>query len=460
MLEKIIEGSKTLIKKGKKLIKKGKKALLIGLTGLTLCYASGCGTITGRKWVTIDTYKERESEKIYKKIKLVYNIKKLDKVNRTFFVPVTEARTIETYKEDTMVTKEKQRLYEIYKQEDGGVPGFLIGALIGGVIGGTIAEKKQSPPGEGLGICIGMDLLGMSIGYLIGNDLHPEEIKRKATNQQRTIIVSKYTDTNRINIETIHHNKPKNIKVQASPKELFENYLTKTGNQGIATFSLNLKRLPFNKAFSKETLEEKLKNSELVNDIKEHIRDQLLKEFYKRIVKYPLELKFETKEEAISEEILKVTNDSKKTKTSIYTVPEEKIYMVLEEYINKEINSKIKEVRIKVKDASTHTPVRNANLEIKTQAPTKLDLAKKYFEDELLNWSLRKIKTYITGTETIKYDDNGTAVFSAYILNNYKTETTHPKYRFVILNFDFSNKKLKKTIYMSKDPKLIKIVDE
>jgi len=459
MLEKIIEGSKNLIKKGK-------KAFISGVLGLSLIVSSGCSwKYSGSFYITEDIKPIQKTELVGTRKKLEYEIKDIITHKKEYYIKINETQNLYKLFHEFTILEKIEKEYEVYSNPT--ADHILVGLFLLPPIGTILAiasgikwESSDECPLEFRHKFV----TKMKHIYLLEEKLSGwcGLTKIKAV-PQKPKITRTINDTKEYFLEpfkTIHNTKPKNIKVQASPKELFENYLTKTNNQGIATFLLNPKKLPFNKAFSKQTLEEKLKNSELINDIKEHIRDQLLKEIYKKIIKYPVELKFETKEEATSEEILEIKNDSKKTKTTIYTVPEEKIYMVLEEYINREINSKIKEVRIRVKDASTHTPVRNANLEIKTQAPTKLELAKRYFEDKLLKWSLTKIKDYITGTETIKYDDNGTAVFSAYILNNYKTETTHPKYRFVILNFDFSNKKLKKTIYMSKDPKLIKIVDE
>lgn len=397
MLERIIESSK-------KLIKKGKNAFCIGLASLTLLHASGCGR-TMKHYVPIGRYQETLKEREYQEDEITYKIVELEVINSSILsILLTQSGTTATYKEKEIIIKEK-----------------LVEGGITTSTSNTITEIKDSSTITEL-----INILPIQEGpaeiYIL---IKSENIKFKRLSEAKDIL----------------------------PQERIMVY----SNKGTAKVKILEDILEFE--FKKEDLIDQIKTWREIKEIKEPTRSKLLPLILNYIENKEYQIHIETIDQ--STELKEVTNDKKTISVSGYKLPTEKIYLVLEDFINQEINSKIKEARIRLIDESTHTPVKNATLEIETKAPTKQELAKQYFEDSLLEWSTSKIKDYITGQETMNYDDNGEAVLPVYTLNNYSTESTHSKYAFAKVNLDFNDpKKLKQTIEMSQDPQKIRIIDK
>lgn len=453
MLESIIESSKNLIRRTK-------KPFTATLAGLTLLAASGgcswkyCGDFSINEGVTRRFKKNLDIEKNV----FIYEIKDIRRLENEIQTEITETKN--TYQYIKTFAELTEREYKVYYNPTAklillGTVGtiILIGPIIS-IIEGIVHEKRE----EG----IYKDDRYKFLSAMKGN--FPELTRWYDLIKLKSIKGNSYNfedgeSTDEILKETIKQ-KASEIKVRINPEYMFKNPFTKTNQEGVADFLFDETKFPYNQAFSKESLEKKLESSTLVNDIKDKYRTDLINDILKRVEETQKTAIIRT-DEGYTTEINYVRNDSKTTEIKIYEIPEEKIYLVLEDFINQEINSKIKEARIRLIDESTHTPIQDAKLDIETEAPTKIEVAKQYFEDDLLKWSVTKIKNYLTGQETIKYDSNGEAIFSVYILSAYKTESTHHKYAFAKFNFDFSDpKKLKQTVEMSQDPQKIRLVDK
>lgn len=464
MLENIVNGFK-------KVAKKGKKAFLTGLAGLTLMYASGCSWKYAGSFI-IEEKKRTETVLVKERGHVTnYRINKVTNTNSGVEVKILEDKIL--YKIYLKIPIIQETEFKVYYNPTGELVligtagGILLGfgtiyALIAGIVHESKEEGYESEEWRRK-FCQEMRdrkiLLKPKENYpLTAIKCEEGHIKEKSGDSWS---ISEREGNLHIDKNSSH------TQVRTNPGSMFSNPSILTNEEGIATFLFDEISLPYNRSFSKENLEQKLKSSKLASEIKGQYRINLINEMIKRAEEKLEKITVETAEETVDLEKVggigfeQRVNDSKSTTISLYEIPEEKIYLVLEDFINQEINSKIKEVRIMLIDESTHMPVKNANLEIETGAPSKQELAKQYFEDSLLKWSTTKIKSYITGQETMKYDDNGESVFSVYTPNAYKTESTHSNYAFAKFNFDFSDpKNLKQTIEMSQDPLKIKKVDK
>ena len=476
MLKRIIAGSK-------KLFERAKKPFITTLAGLTLLAAtSGCKSM-GKEWKTIYTDSQTIEKGEFEFHKVKYKITKPDILEDNILsIPILESRTIETYKQREIITEEIQKEYDNKKSYQGTttaiisfIPGFIFGFWLGYEGLKTKETYVRSYPGipktrynksPFLGLLLGIGAGGgtSAAGYHIAGKDPKIEIP---TGNKRTITIDTSTIKELTNTET----KPESLaetdvlitSQDVKFKELNESQrlpqkeITVYSKNGDAKVKIIEDILEFE--FKKQDLIDQIKEWKSIKQIKEPTRSQLLPSILEYIINQNYQINIKTSN--ISTEWRRVTNDKRTISVSGYRIPAEKIYLVLEDFIGKEINSKIKEARIRLIDESTHTSVQDANLDIETEAPSKTDLAKQYFEEDLLEWSIAKIRDYITGQETMKYDSNGEAVFSVYTLSAYKTESTHSKYAFARFNFDFSNpKNLKQTIEMSQDPLKIKKVDK
>lgn len=227
---------------------------------------------------------------------------------------------------------------------------------------------------------------------------------------------------------------------------------------GVGIFEFNL---PFYTAISKESLEQTVRSSKFIAEIKQEFRDYILNRILPHIKEATYTVRIVTDEVSESPKT-SVTNGSINGSIKLYEVQQKTIDSTLEDFINTNINSKIKEVTIKLKDIDSHIPIEYANMEIKSNAPEKRRLAQEYFEGGLLSWATSKIDDYVVREGVKKFDETGVLRFKVYLLSSVEAEITHKNYNFLEQNFKFEEDKLAKTVYMSElgQKMRVKIVDK
>lgn len=470
----------SIIKIPKKVIKKGKNVFRIGLASLVLFYVSGCETTSYKSWE--ESYRTVRKERQY-----IENLKQEDRItykindietsvkSKELKAKITEEKYEDIYGGIRETEQKEYKEVEISQDNSGPVAGGIIGTLLGIGIGLAIGSqmhtyeyengptilspdvRKETPNTAGAAVVTMLTTAGgLGLGVACGGK---GKTSRKYTGRTKTEptdithIIMDQTSKPRL----IYTNKESsNIKVKISPIYLFEVNFRMTNEDGTVTFLFSETELPYNKSFSKESLEQKLKSSKLVLEIKEQYRNDLVNEILKRTEEKQERVVVETIEE--STDLEKKVNDSKSTIIGLYKIPEEKIYTVLEDFINQEINSNIVNWRARVKDATSGMPVEDARMEIKTNAPSKEELIKKYFEGNLVVWGITKVKDYIRGEEIFKeYDKDGILILPVYKLSTYETETQHKHYVRVKVVYEGEPKR---TIHMSKDPNLVRVLKE
>jgi len=249
------------------------------------------------------------------------------------------------------------------------------------------------------------------------------------------------------------------VKTIIYPADFIENDNCVTDEKGIASFSF--RKLPYNMAFSETELEKKMKSSSLMSQIKKPYRDDLLELFIKWINSTTTTLTIETKAEPVASVIKQsqtkkegkkpaiktgAENAKKQVDISLFTIDEKKIYERLKQLIDKEINSKIATAKIVIEDDNSHIEKSDVRMEMNFEAPSKAELAAKYFSGNLRAWAEKQIKDYTIGEIKRITDSDGSVTLQVYVPSIMKFETKHKAYHAYQDETTFERGKLDKTI--------------
>lgn len=251
-------------------------------------------------------------------------------------------------------------------------------------------------------------------------------------------------------IETVFENrKAEKVRLLIEPANFFKTAQA-IARDGVGIFEFNLP-LHFKQdyvAISKESLEQTVRSAKFVAEIKQEFRDYLLNRILPHIKEATYNVRIVTDEVDESPKG-SVKNGSINGSIKLYEVSQGAIDSTLEDFINTNINSKIKDVTIKLRDIDSHIPIESASMEIKSNAPEKRRLAQEYFEGGLLSWANSKIDDYVTRESVKQFDETGVLRFKVYLPSSIDTEITHKSYNFSEQNLKFEDDKLAKTIFMS-----------
>jgi len=359
---------------------------------------------------------------------------------------ITESLKRETYslEEKVKVRKVNEIAIEQRKDEGAGVAlGILFG--VGGAIGGGVLGKKI---GEGiseegdsflpvlLGGTLG-GLGGLAVGIKLGESANQTERRERNMGIKEESSKEDVTETF-LGQNLVYENIPASVKfgiVGKSPTYQIWNGIISWTNENPNLFT------------SREGLESKLDELPLVQEIKPETRELLRERLLEAISEYTEELSIETREES-SSPLEKVENCTKKLIFDYYQIKDNDILDVVNRFVDEEINSSIKTLNFVVRDDLTHVLIRGSNFEFETDAPSKSELAEKYFTGRLKNYAENCILDYLNGSGIIKNLPEKVE-FKVYSPSNIFLEVTHPEYNFVSGEIAIEkDRDTKRTIYM------------
>ncbi len=464
-----------------------KKALLAGIAGATLFGGSGCSwksagviRIDDKGAPIIETIGPLEE-----RYNIGYSLE--DLINRGSNLQVVALETkskSSLYRQLEKIKIDTKAFDVVYNPTTELVNATLVGSLLFGI--GLVA-------GPMVGIVHELDSNGLATSEMCGKLRN--EAKEAYESGKITFESSPNAGGWKVRLDLIRHettsqekiikeyeihegsevSRAKNIRLIATPEQLFDNCRANTDERGVGTF-----RFSNSICLSREPLEQKLKVSVLssARNVEEKFRDYalskqeyILNELIKSIRKTDQAFEIRT-------DVTNGINGSIKGSIGTYIALVgaddiygglilERIYSIRKEYenlINRNINSKIREVTIKLKDIDSHTPIDYAKIEIKSNAPQKRRLAQEIVgeDDTYLDFAIKRIDDYIIGEDTKTFDEEGALRFKVYLPSSFDAEIIHKKYNAVQENFKFEEDKLAKTVFMSElgQKMRVKIVDK
>lgn len=407
MLERIIEKSKNLIKS----VKRPFTATFAGLTLLWTVSACELPTTRPDTW-EIESRTERIEERgTSQKSYIKYNIQNLTINGYVVEIPISKTAIEETYKNSILIERVLEKGYVTgtrcrYRTE----------TRYSTFMGRAKFDKEY------------IEIPGSEYKY------------KEPTGDTRVRELQKDLQSKLIRTEKTEGS-AQNIGVEILSSSIFESN-RKTDSFGL--FRL-LIRPEFQKNFdfNKENLKRKIRDSDVLESVKEPIKSQLLPLILDYIESKKYTINVKTIEQ--STEFKNITNDEKTFAILGFSVDENNIYLILKSFIDKKINSKIKETTVTVQDRNSHVEIPDVKLEMEIDAPDRRDLADDYFTGKLLEWAISQIKTYETGKSSRYTDRQGTVMFNVYIPSKFKFETKHSKYHAFEKSTDFKENNLTKT---------------
>jgi hypothetical protein len=369
---------------------------------------------------------------------------------------ITESLKRETYslEEKVRVKKFNEIAIEQRKDEGAGVAaGVALGILfgVGGAIGGGVLGKKID---EGINEELGINeegdsflpvLLwsilggagGLSLGIKLGESVNQTERRERNIGIKEESSREDVTETF-LGQNLVYENIPASVKfgiVGKSPTyQIWDGIISWTNtNPNLFT--------------SRERLESKLDELPLVQEIKPETRELLRERLLESISEASETITIETREESSNPNLI-IENCTKKLKFDYYQLKDEAIYNIVRQFVDEEINSSIKTLNFVVRDDLTHVLIRGSNFEFETDAPSKSELAEKYFTGRLKNYAENCILDYLNGSGIIKNLPEKVE-FKVYSPSNIFLEVTHPEYNFVSGEIAIEkDRDTKRTIYM------------
>lgn len=267
----------------------------------------------------------------------------------------------------------------------------------------------------------------------------------------------------------IYENEPaKNVSVTVkSPSSIIlrSHYVTNDGG---------LLRIPLfvgqkNRALSRQTLENQLDEIDLVKQIRPNVRRAIMSGLIDDIMVVYYGIEFMTSESPegldFNDKVeVKIENDFQNIIVKGFELSDSVIYDAVKQFVDEEINPRIKSVNFTVKDFDSHIRVRGANYVLDVNSPTKLELANRYFIGDLRRVAARAVGDYINGSIEIERAPV-TQSFSLYLPTSptvVSVEVTHKDYTFFKGRVPINRSNTNKIIYMSEKGKKIrvKVVDD
>jgi hypothetical protein len=209
--------------------------------------------------------------------------------------------------------------------------------------------------------------------------------------------------------------------------------------------------------FTREGLESELK-TELSLDVTAGYIDAFVKEVagYGKESNIPVSLETAVSEsdgkigvynlaETVKREII---NDKKKIDVKGFCVEQSDINTVIEKWVDKYVNINVYPASIIARDKLSHARVENALVEIDASAVSPDKLVGVYFDGDLKNIALTKVRKYLSGRSEVLTDVRGTARFDIYLGTKTEFEITREGYQFFVGSNEFAAGKLEYTVNM------------
>jgi len=453
-----------------------RSGLSILLIVLHLLLVFGCAPkLVSTEWRTERTWEEKESRpQVEKKEETKYAIdtNAVYLKGHTLEVPVKKSSVEKNYGADRNITKATSQEYNTWVSDESGTQAAYgaIGGVLVGVVIGILAKKGALIAAASLGGLFA--IVGATEGV---KKKHYETIPTGPSRTETThegVWIESLTGTNTLFADA----KAEGTPIQAS-SEYFEftdeqgriksPVSTFTDSNGIAKFFIA--KWPDNWGFTTAELMEQVRSWKLIKEIKLNSitsegksiapRDSILNKILDRINERTYPVMLATTATSYSQRI--VENGEGIIYISGKEILEDQIYLAIEDFINLIINSKIRQVLIEYRDYDTHVLIENANIAAKTDAPIKEDVARLYFEGDLLTWALNKISDYMVGGFEASFGSDGIARFTLFVPYSLDCHITHPKYNYVKQSLDFRDSD-KKIIYQTEvgQKMRVKIVDK
>lgn len=438
-------------------------AKTLSLMGAIAAAGSGCATTTtstrteseptGKQEIVItDTKYNKENTKQLEILKAYY-----DKEDG-YKADVQETDTERTYKTEYKSKKEqfKEISVESITTERGPV---YIGGLVGGAIAGGIIGPKVFQTDDSIDAIVG-SFLGAFGGAGLAYLLFPKE-----TTQNRIPGDFSYTTSSLGNERKLFEEKQvykgaaRDISaILSAESKRKETRTSLEGEVYLSEFLESLSPYYFANFSSDKKVMQRFSQIPLIKEIK-WPEEQLFAELFPKLYQKKIDLKIETNEKSKNGET--VVNDSGTYIIPLGDIPKEAIYSWAENFVNDNIASKIRTVRLDIKDLLSRVPIEACSLEVKvlTQVPSKNDLVKNIFSGSLRNYTVNLIPDYIQEDVTF---ENVPSKFdiSVYSPSTIFLEVTNPEYKFVDgeieVPTDEEGWSIKKIVYMvDKGSKLI-----
>ena len=388
-----------------------------------------------------ETVKKSRVRGEIKELKRKYNIGDVSMDENILNIPVTETKMggyDESQKEIIKINYVRDSMFYRKNPEkidnrvrERTINGVLLGGLLGIVIGGYASSEENNLEGTGT-------LLGSFLGAL---QARYGAVKKCKTDQtELTCNFKKDVEYNTESQETISPTKrqkletlAENEKSKETPVRLSSDYfkfkkgekilseiLVYTKGDGIANSSIIIK----DGTFSKDVLKEKIKQ-EFSSYIKPDYKS-ILDEFANSISPKRQNVALSTE---VNSDKLEIVNASKNVSLEFYVLDQEAIDRAINAFVDKNINSNIREVKFSLRNIESHHPITGARLELKSNSPKPEEIVSKYFTGMLAEKALQYVKPYKIN-EAESYKDN-TLRFSVYVPAEYSVEITHPDYKFI-----------------------------
>lgn len=389
----------------------------------------GCKTFVGTEWKRIREYTKIEYNYNFKRINEIAYHFKIQQENNFLKINLKESKHQKIYSGKRKVTYQILEKYKKFKDKtDYWIKALIWGTFLSGLA--AIGESSTYQNGERRDIEKASAAgIGFGLGAIIGLANADTKTIEEKTGERKTEIINKeeWTLDKLINKELIHKNKQsQNTEVTFKSKYFKfleadgpKNFITKRTNKE-GNIKICLIEYPKNFAFIKKDVIQKIKNDSTIEKIKLNIRKQITSSLSTKINEkyYPIEIEVKGKN---LEDILFNQNISCYVKG--YEWKKEDLYSTLKNFIDKEINSKIKNITIKAISKKNSKPIENVIIQMKYFGPLPKELAQRYFKEDLITWSLRYITKY--DIKTKKTDYRGIAKFKVYTPCKLEIDATH-----------------------------------
>ncbi len=242
--------------------------------------------------------------------------------------------------------------------------------------------------------------------------------------------------------------------------ERYTGYSFKSEADAQGILNLTIVDYSSNWYMDKKSALDNINNNNLFEDINPEYRSEFTALAKELIVPKTLTISLETNES--STEMIKVVNDRKKIEIEGYTYNKGHLYKMVDKFVDREINRKIGDVKITLKDYDTHIEISGAKFEGYISRISKTDIAKRYFKGDLVDYAADQIGDFTVGIVKENFYSNGEISFKVYTPCEIEFEITHPDYNYANKTIKFDGAWQSKTIYMSELGKKVrvKIVDE
>lgn len=181
--------------------------------------------------------------------------------------------------------------------------------------------------------------------------------------------------------------------------------------------------------YSRNELEKKIARIPLIQQIQPRTLDNLMNDFLRGISRKDIAINAATKELS-SNPKEKVINDAKAFMMNGYELTNEYILVVVKNFVDEEINSRMKTLSFNIRDITTHVPITGSNFSTLVDVPTKNELLSRYFIGDLVEYTKKLVPDYLVGEQSFGGLDDKVD-FIVYSPANVVLEVTHPNYKYV-----------------------------